>query len=287
MKLLVNIIWIISPLFIFSQGPIDGFFKGKGNADIAVGFGINRSTNYTGHPDSLYNLSYSAQQFNVFGQYGISDNFDAIVSLPFVFGATENKFQDLGLHLKYGIIDKSWNNTKWTSLVAGGVSFPASDYQADVSGALGRREKKIPLRLVNQLKMNNGVFLNLTASYFIRFDKVDQNSLSEYQDENPDFNPQQPSNHYSIMSRIGWASEHNFIEAFVRYQNTLDGIDYQFGIIQPIQLYEVDFLKIGTTYYYGGKENGIAVNLSYIPGLKRNIGNIVFAGVSFILKYRK
>lgn len=287
MKLLLNIIWIISSLLVFSQGPIDGFFKGKGNADIALGFGINRSTNYTGHPDSLYNLGYSAQQFNLFGQYGITDNFDAIISLPFVFGSTENKFQDLGLHLKYRFINKSTNSIKWTSLVAAGVSFPASDYQADVSGALGRREKKVPFRLVNQVKLENGVFLNLTASYFIRFDKVDLGVLSEYQDNHPEFELQQPSNHFSIMSRIGWASEHNFIEAFVRYQNTLGGIDYQFGAIQPIQLYEVDFMKVGATYYYGGKENGVAVNLSYIPGLKRNIGNIVFAGVSFILKHRE
>lgn len=284
MKLLIAF-FIISTTS-FAQGPIDGFFKGEGNGDFAIGLGINRSNQYTGHPDSLYSESYGAQQLGVFGQYGITDNLDAVLSIPFVFGESENKFQDLGIYLKFRPVNHKWKDNEWSTLLSGGITFPASDYQADVSGALGRREKKIPFRLINQVKFNSGLFLNLTAAYFIRFDKIDDTILSNYQEIRPSFNPQQPSDHYSLLLRGGWASLHNFIEVFAEYQNTLGGIDFVTGIKQPIQLYEVDYLKLGGTYYYGGKENGVAVNLAYIPAMRRNIGNIIYVGVSFILKYR-
>lgn len=282
---LLNLFLFISTLS-FSQGPIDGFFKGEGNADFAIGLGFNRSNEYTGQPDSIYNQSYGAEQIGIFGQYGITDNLDAVLSVPFVFGQAENKFQDLGVHLKYRPFNYQWNTNEWATIISGGVSFPASDYQADVSGALGRREKKVPFRLISQVKFTSGLFVNFTGTYFIRFDKVDNLTLSNYQEVMPSFEPQQPSNHYSLLLRGGWASSHNFIEVFAEYQNTLGGIDFSTGINQPIQLYEVDFLKVGGTYYYGGKNNGIAVNAAYIPALRRNIGNIFFAGVSFILKYR-
>lgn len=284
MKLLIG--FLMGSTLSFAQGPIDGFFKGKGNADFAIGLGINRSNQYTGQIDSIYDQSYGAEQIGVFGQYGITDNLDAVLSVPFVFGESENKFQDLGLHLKYRPFNREWANNEFTSIVSGGISFPASDYQADVSGALGRREKKIPFRLINQIKFSSGLFLNLTAAYFIRFDRVDETVLSDYQSINPAFEIQQPSGNYSLLLRGGWASSHNFIELFAEYQNTLGGIDFVSGITQPIQLYEVDFLKIGGTYYYGGTDNGVAVNVAYIPAFRRNVGNIIFAGVSFILKYR-
>lgn len=281
------ILFCLVSSFGFSQGPIDGFFKGKGNADIAVGMGVNRSTNYTGHPDSLYDQSYGAEQVGLFAQYGITANLDAVFSLPFVFGAGENKFQDMGLHVKYRPLKINWNKNEWSTLFAGGVSFPASDYQADISGALGRRTKKIPLRMISQVKLSNGLFFNITGSYFIRFDRVKESVLTEYQTLHPSHKISQPFDHYSLMSRIGYAGNHNFVELFVQYQNTLDGIDFKQGVEQPIQLYEVDYLKVGGTYYYGKQENGVAVNIAYIPGLRRNIGNIIYAGVSFILKYRE
>ncbi len=276
---------IISALS-YSQGPIDGFFKGEGNADFAIGLGFNRSNDYTGGPDSTYRQSYGAEQIGIFGQYGISNNLDAVISVPFVFGQSENKFQDLGIHLKFRPFNYKWGNNECAIIASGGVSFPASDYQADVSGALGRREKKVPFRFITQAKFNSGLFINFTGAYFIRFDQIENTILTEYQEIQPSFNPQQPSDHFSIMLRGGWASSHNFIEIFAEYQNTLGGIDYKTGINQPIQLYEVDFLKIGGTYYYGGENNGIAINTAFIPSLRRNIGNIFFAGVSFILKYR-
>ena len=55
--------------------------------------------------------------------------------------------------------------------------------------------------------------------------------------------------------------------------------------MKPSQLYGVDFLKIGGTYYFGMQENGIAINASYIPAFRRNIGNIVSIGFSFIIKH--
>ena len=286
MKLLFVISFFLYSTAIFAQGPIDGYLKGKGNLDVAIGMSFSRANEYYSVNNQSFNIPYSVEMLSVFGQYGITNKIDAVVSLPFIFGKEEKKFQDLGLHLKYKPIEFSFNNgAKWSQLISAGFAFPASDYRPDVTGALGQRAKRIPLRFISQFKFENGLFFNFTGAYHFRLDKVSQETALMIAEENLDFNLQPPANHYSLVGRIGLATSKHFLEIFTEYQKTLGGVNYEEGVLKPSQLYGVDFLKIGGTYYFGLQENGIAINASYIPAFRRNIGNIVSVGVSFIIKH--
>jgi hypothetical protein len=286
MKYFKFILFFITVPISFSQGPIDGYLKGKGNLDVAIGMSFSRAKNYYGANNQAFDLPYSVEMLSLFAQYGLGDKIDMVFSLPFIFGKEENKFQDLGLHLKYKPFEINFNNgANWSQLFSAGFSFPASNYRPDVTGALGQRAKRIPLRFISQLKLENGLFFNFTGAYHFRLDKVSQETALMVIEENPDFNIQPPANHYSLVGRIGLATSKHFVEIFTEYQKTLGGVDFEEGVVKPSQLYGVDFLKIGGTYYFGMAENGIAVNASYIPALRRNIGNIVSVGISFIIKH--
>lgn len=287
MKYFTLILFLVVSLHFLAQGPIDGFLKGKDNLDVAIGMSFNQSSEFYGVDNQTYNLPYSAQMLNLFAQYGISKKVDFVFSLPFVFGKEERKFQDLGVHLKYKPFEINFKNgANWSHIFAAGFVFPASNYRPDVTGALGQRAKRIPLRYISQLKFNNGLFLNVTSAYHFRLDEVSQETAAMILEENPDFNLRSPSNHYSIVGRIGLATAKHFIEFFGEYQKTLGGVDFEEGVVKPAQLYQVDYLKLGGTYYFGMEENGIAINASYIPLKRRNIGNIISVGVSFIVKHK-
>lgn len=286
MKLYIIIATFVCLSTVFGQGPIDGYLKGKGNLDVAIGLSFSRANEYYGVNNQSYDIPYSVEMLSLFAQYGISDKIDAVVSLPFIFGKEEKKFQDLGLHLKYKPLEFNFDNgASWSQLVSAGFSFPASDYRPDVTGALGQRSKRIPLRFISQFKMGNGLFFNFTGAYHFRLDKVSKETELMVIEENPDFEISLPSDHYSLVGRIGLATSKHFVEIFAEYQKTLGGVNYEEGVVKPSQLYGVDFLKIGGTYYFGLQENGIAINASYIPAFRRNIGNIVSVGVSFVIKH--
>lgn len=270
----------------FAQGPIDGFMKGEGNLDGAIGFNVQQSNRYYGANAEEFNLNYQANLLGFFAQYGLTDYLDAVVSLPFIFASAENKFQDMGLFLKGRPIHyKTEKHFEFSTLVSAGYTFPASDYQPDVTGALGQRAQTLPLRGILQAKFPVGIFINGTATYNFRRDALDP-QVSEEAKEGLTAEELIPSDFMNSMLRIGWATNKHFMELFIERQRTFGGVDFKKGEVRPPQLYGVDFTKIGGTYYYDVGANGIAVNASYILN-GRNIGNIISVGVSFILKYRK
>lgn len=287
MKKYFLLIFNFLSLFILAQGPIDGYLKGEGNLDMAVGMNFSRSKDYYGVNNQVYNLPYSADMISIFGQYGITEKVDAVVTIPYIFGQFENKFQDMGLFFKYRPIYKEFNKKgKIGTILSGGYTFPMSDYTPDVTGALGQRAQIFPLRLVSQVELYSGFFFNLTGTYNVRVDKLSQETIDYTEELNPDFILAEPENSAVFLMRAGMATTHHFFEFILEYQKTFGGVDFELGIVQPSQLYGVDYLKLGATYYYGFESNGIALNASFIPS-GRNIGNIFSLSISFILKFKE
>ncbi|MDX1653435.1 MAG: hypothetical protein R3277_13135 [Brumimicrobium sp.] len=270
-----------------AQGPIDGFMKEKGELDLAIGMGFNNSKTFYGGFQKTYDLPYRSESLNIFAQLGFTDRINGIIQIPFIFGRTEDKFQDLGIYLKTQAlsIDIGKSST-WSHIISTGYSFPASNYMPDVIGAIGQRAKWIPLLYVTQLKFENGLFINFTGGYHFRLDELSEETKIMLKNENSPLTTMSPPNRYTLMGRIGLAKRHHFFEFFAEYQKTLGGINHQEGVFLPVKLYGVDYLKLGGTYYYGLSENGIAVNLSYIPALRRNIGDFLSVGISFIIKHK-
>lgn len=275
----------ICSLNTFCQGPIDGFMKGEGNLDSAIGLTLQRSNNYYGSLNQEFDLNYQANLLGFFAQYGLTDYLDAVVALPFIFGTAENKFQDMGLFLKVRPFHYTTDqHLEFNSILSAGYTFPASDYKPDVTGALGQRAQTIPLRGIIQTKLPSGFFINGTATYSFRRDIL-SSSVTDEAIQGLSEEQLIPSNYKTFMIRLGFATKKHFTEVFIESQTTLGGVDFVLDEVRPPQLYGVDYTKIGGTYYYDVGTNGIAFNISYILS-GRNIGNILSIGVSFIFKSR-
>lgn len=283
----VLILFFITNLnFVLSQGPIDGFMKGRDNLDVAIGYSNQSSERYYGSMDQEFDLNFGANMISVFAQYGIAESLDAVFSLPFIFGSSENKFQDMGLYLKGRPLHfRSENQFEFSTILSTGLKFPASDYKPDITGSLGQRAKVLPFSGILQAKFRNGLFINGTYTYSFRLDRIEESEKEELS-ENLDDDEIIPKNFGNALFRLGLATSKHFVELFFEIQKTFGGLDFVEGEQQPSQLYGVDFIKIGGTYYFDSNENGIAVNISQILS-GRNIGDITSIGISFILKYRK
>lgn len=286
---LLLLLWLTIALFhlsAFAQGPIDGYMKGKKNLDIALSYTYSASDNYNDGEGNELDLEYKAHMASLFAEYGISDKVGAVMTLPYVVGQGERNFQDMGLFVKYRPFYKSLSDKNKIGLILStGYSFPVSNYQPDVTGALGQRAKVIPLKAIAQAEFDKGIFVNLTGAYHARLDRVSDETLETVQATNPGFNETKPGNYATLMLKGGMAMRYIYFDLFAEYQKTFGGVDYEDSVVKPAQLYAVDYLKIGGVFYYAMDEHaGFALNASYIP-FGRNIGNIFSFSAALIVKF--
>jgi len=267
------------------QGPIDGYLKGKGMLDIALSYTYSSSNKYFGADNKQFDLEYESHTAGLFTEYGISDKVDAVLTLPFVITDEEKNFQDLGLFIKYRpLYVQVKEKNKLGIILSTGYSFPVSNYQPDVTGALGQRAQVIPLKAVAQFEFEKGTFINFTGAYHLRVDRLSDATIEEAQAANPLFQPSRPGNFMTLMLKGGLAAQYYYFDLYAEYQKTFDGVDFEDSIVKPSQLYAVDYLKLGAGFYYSiDSHTGFALNAAYIPAGK-NIGNIFSFSASPIMK---
>ncbi len=85
----------------FSQGLFDGFLKGKGNNDLAFSGTYQLSDQYFAGYNPI-NYRRKLTIFNLFTEYGVTDRFDVIGSIPMI----NYKFQDISIGAKYAVVKK-------------------------------------------------------------------------------------------------------------------------------------------------------------------------------------
>lgn len=272
----------------FAQGPVDGYMKGKKILDIALSYSYANSDKYFGAESETFDLEYTAHTAGLFMEYGIHEKIGAVTTLAYVVGQEERNFQDMSLHLKYRPFYKIFSEkAKLGFIVSTGYSFPVSNYEPDVTGALGQRAKVIPLKAVAQLEVRNGGFINFTGAYNFRFDRVSRATAERVQLVNPEFELKKPGNFITLMIKGGMAMKHNYFDLFLEYQKTFQGVNFEDSLVKPAQLYAVDYLKMGAVYFYAmDSHTGFALHASYIP-FGRNIGNIFTFSASLIVKIFK
>ena len=287
MKLIVIAVFIISTLLSFGQGRVDGFLKGKGHLDIALG------SNFEANPNYYAGTNLIALQRNIFSAsaffaYGITNKLDVNLSIPYVnVNGVEAGIQDPAVFLKYKLFSaplyhirtsveqdglRMKEGAKLHLLLAGGFSSNLTDYQTGGGNALGQQAKTIDIRPVIHLTdIPFGVFVTLQAGYNYKFDPV------------PHAIP--------FAAKIGIAKAKWYADLWYDGQHGIGGFDYQ-GIPSPPSFRElgVSYHKIGGTFYkpinqklgwYAGLSytlagrnfsKGIAGNLGlvYKPDLKLN-----------------
>jgi len=248
---------------LFSQGPIDGYLKAKGEADVAFGFSATGADAFIGGDGTEHDLPFSGSLLSAFGIYGINDKLNFIANIPLVITSAASGLQDGGFYLK-GLVNR-WeigaNKEKSFDLLgAFGVSVPLSQYEVVAAGAIGQRAKVVQPRLVAQYNQP-GFFASTVLGYNYRFDELDLENLREIQRTRPGYQPDQPQDFVTGLFRVGIPTSKFYADAWIEVQRTLGGSDFIPNVEELPQAYRVNYQQIGGTAYYSeGPKWGFAAS---------------------------
>ena len=230
MRILSSVIYFLFiPLFLFSQGPVDGFYRGKGNMEIGVSGGTSINKKFFAGTD-LITLKRNVSYVSLFMGYGISNNFDVYAAVPYLKVNDEESLQDGSVYLKYRLLTREVSNGSLQFSLATGFSSNLVDYQTEGGSAIGQEAKVIDIRPVLHYARTSGWFYTLQGAYLYKFDPVPAAM--------------------NISFKAGKAAANYYFDFWYAYQYSFGGLDYR-GEPTPSTFRElgVDYHHIGTTYY--------------------------------------
>jgi hypothetical protein len=249
----------------FSQGPVDGFFKGKNVIDIALSAGYEYGSQYIG-AQGPFDYERNIVAIGLFAEYGITDKFDIIANLPVI----NFQLQDGGIFLKYNTLSFKVKNRNITLFPAVGFSTPLSDYNTESSQAIGQKATQFHGKIVGQMTLPAGMYLQAQTGYNYALDPV-------------------PSA-YTISTKLCKSQGDWYFDLWYEYQKGLGNITYQGPIaVTSFRTLTVDTQKIGGVIYktlkngYGAFINGSKI----LTGLDTYNSVSVFVGVVKKLNFNK
>lgn len=263
MKLVKHIVFLIlifSPTAIFSQGNVDGFFKAKGELDLAFSGSYSGSTKYF-RTNGTIDYDRSQLILGAYGIYGITDKWNVILSLPLI----NFKPQDGSIFTKYRLIHHASKKSDFTLAPALGISFPMSNYQTQSGQAIGQQATIIQPKLVMQFKHFKNWFIQAQGGYNYALNPV-------------------PSSVGSSV-KIGYIYKKWYFDTWFDYQFGIGGADY--GIGSPdFRTLGVSHNRVGGVIYKNiGEKSGLFLNGSYIFS-GRNIGNAITISTGYVIKLK-
>jgi hypothetical protein len=244
---LLLIILLITTINFYSQAPVDGYNKGKGNATIVGAFSNESYSKYYA-ADGLRSLKRTTQAYSFFGVVGVTNKFDAQISIPFVVSGPESSIQDISVYLKYALLQKG----KTKLLGAFGQSTPLANYQTEGLYALGQQASTLDVRLILQQDLGSGLFIMAQSGYTKRT------------------NPTPSSVPVSV--KLGYATGKIYADFWFDYQSAFGGSNYADGQGKPFTTLGVGYSKIGGQIYKPFNSHlGLSIGGSYVLS-GRNVG---------------
>ncbi|RFN58635.1 hypothetical protein [Marixanthomonas ophiurae] len=242
---------------VFSQGKIDGFYRGNSNTTITLGAGFEDNNDYLAGTDET-DIARKLYYVNLFTAYGITENLDVNASLPYIEVDDIKDVQDVSVFLKYRTFKKEFTNSKLEFSVAGGFSTPVSDYNIGGLKDIGQQATIIETRAMAHYQTNTGWFTTLQSGFSLKLEGV-PNSLP-------------------ITFKAGQALNKWYYDVYYDYQHSFGGIDYlETPPPQNFKRFGVDYHKIGGTGYRSFTNNfGAYVSVSYVLG-----GRNIFQGPGY------
>ncbi len=272
-KIIVIISFLIG-ISSFSQGPIDGYGKGKGNFAIGTSFNREKNGDFFAGSNTIF-LPRNIQSYSLFGIYGITNKLDVQLNIPYVNlnSGQEQNFHDGSIYLKYKVLN---NKNKLGSLdIFGATGFyqPLSDYEVNGGSAIGQQNNAIDARVVIQQNFKKGLFVSLQSGHFWKTNPTPNAILSSL--------------------KVGFANSKIYADIFIEHHESLGGTDYLgTGTLDPatrggfISL-GIGYTRIGGTVYKNVYKNfGAFVGGSYtVSG--RNIGKATRIGLGIVYNFYK
>lgn len=255
MKAILIIFSLTISTFGFSQGLIDGYFKGKGKLDIALSSFFQKTETYFAGttPISLSDPIFSGDErkfhiYGVFAEYGISDKWDVIVSAPMIGiqGTGDGpSFQDGSIATKYKLFETKVGGRDLTIIPALQVSFPLSDYETENLNAIGQQATLISPKIVAQHNLPGGLFVQAQTGYNYALDPVASSMVASV--------------------KVGGSFGKFYTDVWFDVQHGFGDKDFLKPPPVSFREYVVNYQRFGGVVYYGVNDKfGLFVNGSYI-----------------------
>lgn len=162
---------ILSFSTCFSQGRIDGFYRGNENLSLVLGGGFEDSQAYFAGTDKI-DLSRDIYYTSLFAVYGISDNLDVSIAIPFITSRNESSFQDISVFSKYRFYNHQFSNSKLQISFAAGFSTNIGDYNIGTLYDIGQKASFLETRAVLHYKHFSGWFSTIQSGFSYKLEEV-------------------------------------------------------------------------------------------------------------------
>jgi hypothetical protein len=244
----------------FAQGNVDGFFKSKGDMDVAIsGTYVYSRIYFAGVSPVFYKRDQSI--IGLYGVYGLSDKWNVVASLP-VINFTP---QDLSLYAKYKLYSKKFDDGEITILPAFGVSFPVWNYNTESGQAIGQQAVTVQPKLVVQFKHAQNWFVQAQTGYNYSLNSV-------------------PSA-YVASGKVGFIYKNWYFDAWYDYQFGIGGKDWGSAGLDSFRELGVSYERVGGVVYASiGERLGAFVSISTVLSGRNTSDSNMFNG-GIVLKF--
>ncbi|TXD81320.1 hypothetical protein ESY86_17260 [Subsaximicrobium wynnwilliamsii] len=214
---------------IYSQGIIDGFYKQQKEASLVLGYGFANNSDYLIGREAS-NLNRKLSYTSLFTSYGITDQLNIQVSLPYIESETNMDFQDLSLFSKYKVYSKQNENNRIELSLALGFSTPLSNYAIGGLYDIGQQASIIDTRAMLHYQLKSNWFTTIQSGFSYKLQEV--------------------PNSIPAVIKLGRATKSWYYDLYYEMQHSLGGIDYR-GTPRPQNFRElrVNFQKVDATLY--------------------------------------
>ncbi|MDX6747069.1 hypothetical protein SHK09_09730 [Polaribacter sp. PL03] len=262
-----------------AQGLIDGFTPKKGALSVTASYtSSNFEEFYAGKTklDAVPAHGKITQNiFSLYAKYGISNKLSVIASIPYISaegngvadpvnGTTEqNDLQDISIALKYKAYSVNFEKGNLDLITALGVDIPTG-YEPNGILSLGSGAVSTNLTAGLHLQTNSGFFTSFLNTYHIR-GKADNNGGGDKFDV--------PNAYYS-SGKVGYASSLFYVEGWVDYLSSSDGVDIgASNFTGNFPETKVEYTRVGATIYKNViPELGVSLGFGKVVD-GRNLGN--------------
>ncbi len=238
--LILSLVFCLKTENTYSQGPLDGYFKGKNTLDFVVSAGVQNANKYYLENNTL-EIPRTLFTSGIFAQYGVTNYFDIIATIPFI----DKNLQDGSLYAKFRLLNKNYTGRNFTLAAGVGASAPLSNYNTESSASIGQRATQFHGHLIMQSDIAGPVKLQVQGAYHYAVDPV-------------------PSN-YTASAKIIYAPGTWYFDAWFEFQKSEGDIYYLGKPATSFREFAVEYNKVGGVIYKGLKNNyGVFVNYSKI-----------------------
>jgi len=173
----------------------------------------------------------STQMYSIMGNYGITRKLNALFSVPYVKTKASvgtlsglDGIQDFSLFLKWRPFQKKLGPGKLSLFGIAGVSFPVSDYVADLLPvSIGLKSKTASARVMADYQIGNW-FATGSATYVLR-DNIELDRDAYYTTEMHYSNEVEMPDAANFNFRAGFRNQRLIAEAVLNSWKTLGGFD--------------------------------------------------------------